>query len=374
MTTQSIDVAIIGGGIAGASVGAFLADSGAQVHLFEMEESLAFHTTGRSAALLTPYYGPKSMQAFAAIGRSFFEDPPEDAEGPLIEPRGLLTVFDSSQTMTVERPPGSTFLEVSDCLEIVPFLRKGRFVGGVMDTAVASIDVHGVHSCYIRTMNRNGGRIHLNSQISRLEQTPSGIWEFEADGVSYQTPTIVNTAGAWGDKVAQLAGISPVGLVPKRRTVIVLDSNQFQGTSFDIDPFVVIDPNYVYFQNFGVGKLMLSAVDQTPSVPCDAQPDEMDMAVAVSRFEEVTELNVARIDHSWAGLRTFSPDMHPVIGWEPYHDGFFWIVGQGGYGIFSSPGIGRYAASQISGSEVPADYSNHPFDFGSLAPDRFRLV
>ena len=374
MTVESIDTAIIGGGIAGASVGAFLANHGMQVHLFEMESSLAYHTTGRSAALLTPYYGPAAMQAFASIGRSFFQNPPADAEGALIEPRELLTVIDSSQSLTVERPPGSVWWDAATCLEKVPFLREDRFIGGVVDKAVASIDVHALHSCYIRTLTRAGSIIHLNSRIESLNQTPSGIWEIQVNGETYQTPTIVNAAGAWGDRLARAASVAPVGLVPKRRTVVVLDSDQFEDVNFDIETFVVVESNYVYFQNFGVGKLMLSAADQTPSVPCDAQPDELDMAVAISRFEEVTKLKVTRVDHSWAGLRTFSPDLDPVIGWEPYCDGFFWLVGQGGYGVFSSPGIGRYAAAMISGSEIPEEYTTSDFDFDGLSPSRFRLM
>ena len=374
MTVKSIDTAIIGGGIAGASIGAFLAGHGMQVHLFEMESSLAYHTTGRSAALLTPYYGPVAMRAFASIGQSYFQNPPADAGGTLIEPRKLLTVIESGQSLTVERPPGSVWWDVETCLKKVPFLRADRFIGGVVDTAVASIDVHALHSCYIRTLTRAGSIIHLNARIDSLNQAPSGIWEIQVNGQTYQTPTIVNAAGAWGDTVACAAGVAPVGLVPKRRTVVVLDSGQFSNVNFDIDTFVVVESDYVYFQNFGVGKLMLSAADRTPSVPCDAQPDELDMAVAISRFEEVTKLKVSRVDHSWAGLRTFSPDLDPVIGWEPYRDGFFWLVGQGGYGVFSSPGIGRYAAAMVSGSEIPTEYRTSDFDFDRLSPSRFRLL
>ena len=374
MTAKSIDIAIIGGGIAGASVGAFLADFGVRVHLFEMESSLAYHTTGRSAALLTPHYGPDSMKAFAAIGRSFLETTPAQAQGPLVEPRDLLTVIDSDQTLTVERPPKSVWWDESTCLEKVSFLRKGKFLGGVVDKDVASIDVHALHSCYIRTITGKGGVIHQNARIDRLNLNPSGIWDIHVNGETYQTPTVCNAAGAWGDEVARTAGVAPVGLVPKKRTVVVLDSNQFADVNFDIEIFVVVEPNYVYFQNFGVGKLMLSAADQTPSIPCDAQPDEMDMAVAISRFEQVTNLKVTRIDHSWAGLRTFAPDCNPIIGWEPYREGFFWLVGQGGYGVFSSPGIGLYAASLLIDREIPKAYAESPFDFSSLSPDRFRLT
>ena len=374
MTATTLDVVIIGGGIAGASVAAFLAQDGVKSGLFEMESSLAYHTTGRSAALLTPYYGPDSMQAFASIGRSFLENPPVKTDDPLITPKHLITVTDEEHVQLVERPPSSLWWSEAECLKQVPFLKQGKFVGAVIDTEVASIDVHALHSLYLKMFANGGGQIFRDGKISTLEQNSSGVWEFEIKGETFQSPIIINATGAWGDEVASMAGIGPVGLVPKRRTVLVVDENQFTGTDFNSLPFVVVEPNYVYFQNFGSGKLMISPADQTPSKPCDAQPDEMDIAIGASRFEEVTTLNIRRIDHSWAGLRTFSPDNDPVIGWEPNREGFFWLVGQGGYGVFSSPAIGRYAASLVVDSKLPKAYQESGYPFEALSPDRFRLT
>ena len=374
MTATTLDVVIIGGGIAGASVAAFLAQDGVKSGLFEMESSLAYHTTGRSAALLTPYYGPDSMQAFASIGRSFLENPPIETDDPLITPKHLVTVTDEEHVQLVERPPSSLWWSEAECLKQVPFLKQGKFVGAVIDTEVASIDVHALHSLYLNMFTNGGGQIFRDVKISTLEQNSSGVWEFEIKGETFQSPIIINAAGAWGDEIASVAGIGPVGLVPKRRTVLVIDENQFTGTDFNSLPFVVVEPDYVYFQNFGSGKLMISPADKTPSKPCDAQPDEMDIAIGASRFEEVTTLNIRRIDHSWAGLRTFSPDNDPVIGWEPNREGFFWLVGQGGYGVFSSPAIGRYAASLVVDSKLPKAFQESSYPFEALSPDRFRLT
>ena len=374
MTATTLDAVIIGGGIAGASVAAFLAQDGVKAGLFEMESSLAYHTSGRSAALLTPYYGPDSMQAFASIGRSFLENPPIATNGPLITPRYLVTVTNEEHVQLVERPPSSLWWSEAECLKQVPFLKQGKFVGAVIDTEVASIDVHALHSLYLKMFTNGGGQIFRDVKISTLEQNSSGIWEFETKGEKFQSPIVINAAGAWGDEIASVAGIGPVGLVPKRRTVLVIDENQFTGTDFNSLPFVVVEPNYLYFQNFGSGKLMISPADQTPSKPCDAQPDEMDIAIGASRFEEVTTLNIRRIDYSWAGLRTFSPDNDPVIGWEPNLEGFFWLVGQGGYGVFSSPAIGRYAASIVVDSKLPKEYQESGYPFEALSPDRFRLT
>ncbi len=371
---QTFDAIVIGGGIAGASAAAFLADDGLSVGLLERESSLAFHTTGRSAALYTPHYGPDSMRAFGALSGPFLESPAFESEAPVLSDRHTLSVVDDDLVLTIERPPSSFWLDEKECLERVPFLRPGKYAGGIVDTSVASIDVHALHNLYVKALTSRGGKAFTGAEVTQLSLTASSTWNIIAGGKSYSSPVVINCAGAWGDEVAKLAGISPVGLTPKRRTVIVVDSNQFDGVNFDELPFVIVEPDYIYFQQFGVGQLMVSPIDQTPSPPCDAQPEELDKAITVARFEEVSTLAVRRIDHSWAGLRTFSQDGDPVIGWEPEQPGFFWLAGQGGYGIFTSPAIGRYAASLISGTALPSNYQACGYPFETLSPERFRLT
>ena len=374
MPVRLLDTAIIGGGIAGASVGCFLSSTGGRVGLFEMESSLAYHTTGRSAALLTPFYGPDSMRAFAAVASDFFYHPRFDTDKPLVTPKRVLSVVRPDDIMAAERPPHSLWWNETQVLREVPFLKRGLFAGAVVDTCVAAIDVHELHSMYVRQFNANSGEIFTNAKISEIRQTPSGVWEICANGKIFQTPVIVNAAGAWGDEIARIASVPPVGLIPKRRTVVMLSNSDFENTDFDLMHFVIVEPDYLYFQNFGSGKLMMSPIDQTPSPPCDAQPEELDVAVTVERFEKVTTLKVRQIDHTWAGLRTFSADLDPVIGFEPGVEGFFWLAGQGGYGIFSSPAIGQYAASLIGNTPLPDSFGDTGFRFESLSPERFRLT
>ncbi len=365
---------MVGGGIAGASVAAFLAADGLEVVLLERENSLGYHTTGRSAALYTPFYGPDSMRAFGAIARSFLESPTFESDSDILSDRKTISLVDQELAVTVDRPPQSIWLDERECLARVPFLKAGKYLGAVLDTQVASIDVHALHSIYVKALASRGGKIQTNAEVTSLSLDPSGTWTVNTGDESYQSSIVINAAGAWGDQLATLAGISPVGLVPKRRTVVVVGSDQFDGISFDTLPFVIVEPDHLYFQPFGVGQLMMSPVDQTPSVPCDVQSTEIDKAITVARFEAATTLSVRRIDHSWAGLRTFSPDGDPIIGWETEQPGFFWVVGQGGYGIFTSPAIGRYAASLVTDSAPPPEFKASPFSFDQLSPERFRLL
>ncbi len=371
---NQFDALVVGGGIAGASVAAFMADDGLNVALLERENSLAYHTTGRSAALFTPYYGPDSMRAFGSLSRSFLESPTFDREVSVLSHRLTITLVDQHLVTTADRPPKSIWLDEKECLEKIPFLRSGKYVGGILDTQVAAIDVHALHSLFVKALTGRGGKVFTGAEVTKATCSSTGTWEITAGGDSYVSPILVNAAGAWGDELAKLAGISPVGLVPKRRTIVVIGNDQFEGVRFDDLPFVIVEPDYIYFQQFGVGQLMMSPIDETPSIPCDAQPEELDKAITVARFESVSTLEVKRIDHAWAGLRTFTQDGDPVIGCEPEQQGFFWLVGQGGYGVFTSPAIGQYAASLISGNQLPPSFDSCKFPFATLSPNRFRLT
>ncbi len=373
MTAKSLDIAIIGGGIAGASVGCFVTELGAEAGLFEMESALAYHTTGRSAALFTPYYGPVSMRTFAALSREFLFQPPYETDAPLVYPRPAVSLVRACGLMTAERPPGSLWWDESRLLDEIPFLQVGKFIGAVVDKQVASIDVNALHAAYLQQFTCNGGQIFREARISKLSSRPSGEWILTAGNQIYRSPIVVNAAGAWGDPVAHLAGVPPVGLTPKRRTCIIIENDQFDGVDLDTLACAAVDPDRVYFQNFGKGQLMVSPMDETPSNPCDAQPSELDVAVTVERLQNITTCNIQRVSHSWAGLRTFSLDADPVIGWEPEYSGFFWLAGQGGYGIFTSPAIGRYAACLITDSSLPDEFIECGYDFSQLAPSRFRL-
>ena len=372
MSELTVDAAVIGGGIAGVSVAAFLAQKGVTVNLFEMESTLAYHTTGRSAALFTPNYGPDSIRAFAKVAVNFLHSPPAEVDAPLLSEQGLLTAVTESYLNQVEQPEGTEWIDESECLEIVPILRQHTYVGGVYEAAVAGIDVHGLHNLYVKMYTNAGGTIFRNSEISEIQRV-NGVWEIHSKYNNFRAKSIVNAAGAWGDLVAQMAGIEPVGLIPKRRTAVLINNNQLGNHDSKGWPLVAIDRDYVYFQPFGSGRVMLSPADETPSPPGDAQPEELDVAIGIARFEEMTTAEVKRIEHSWAGLRTFAPDGHPVVGWDLEVEDFFWVVGQGGYGIFTSPGIGRYASELFCGNQISAEFVETGFDFSVVNPKRFQM-
>lgn len=371
MNQKIFEVGIIGGGIAGASVAAFLAEDGVECALFEMENTLAYHTTGRSAALYTPHYGPDSMRAFARVAKDFFLNPPYDVPSPLTSEKGAVSIVDEEQAKFVERPPGTVWWDEAKCIAEIPILRSGKFIGGVYEEAVRDIDVHALHSLYVRIAKQNKCQFFQDSMVQAVTRK-SEFWTLHTKSGDYQVRKFVNAAGAWGDRVGALAGVKPIGLTPKRRTVAIINQDQLPGIDFDHWPTVIVEPDYVYFQRFGKGFMMLSPVDKTPSEPCDAQPEELDIATGVYNFEQVTTIKVRKIERTWAGLRTFAPDGDPVIGWAQEAENYFWLVGQGGYGVFTSPGVGRYAASLISGSTLSSDFQETGYDFIKLTPDRFQ--
>ncbi len=371
MTKTVLDAAIIGGGIAGVSIAAIAARNGVKAALFEMESSLAYHTTGRSAALFTPNYGPQSIRALAKVARPFLENPPPEAAGPLLSRRGLLEIVPKDHPETVVPPEGSVWLDCAECLELVPILKADAIAGAIHDPSVASIDVHALHGAYVKIFRGAGGAIHSGCQVTRLNYA-NGVWHIAAGDSEFAAKALINASGAWSDTVAQMAGIRPVGLVPRRRTAALIDQSQIGAFDFDSWPMVATVVDYMYFQPFGKGRIMISPEDETPSAPCDAQPEELDIAVGISRFEEMTTAAIRRVEHSWAGLRTFAPDRNPVIGWDPDHNGFFWVAGQGGYGIFTSPAIGRYGADLFCGNQAAPQYAATGYDFTTLSPQRFR--
>ena len=370
MSKESFEVGIIGGGIAGVSVAMFLAEKGIDCAIFEMESTLAYHTTGRSAALFTPYYGPDSIRAFAQVAKDFFLDTPYETEAPLTSEKGFLALADETQVDLVERPPGSEWWDESKCLNKVPILRKGKFLGAVYDPTVRDIDVHALHSLYVRIAKQQGSKVFRDAgitSISRLQNT----WLLKTKEQEFEVGIVVNASGAWGDEVARLAKIKQMGLIPKRRTALTLNQSQFDDVDFSNWNFVAVEPDILYFQPFGKGTLMLSPSDETACPPCDVQPEELDIAICIDRFQDATTVQVKKIESSWAGLRTFAPDGDPVIGWAPDATNFFWLVGQGGYGVFTSPAIGQYAASLISGTEPSPKFQNVDYDFAKLNPDRY---
>ncbi len=371
--TESADTIVIGGGIAGVSAAYELAAEPSSVLLLDAEDQLAYHSTGRSAAMFILNYGPPSVRALTAAGRAFFETPPEGFAGhPLVGPRGILTVARTGQeedlAALVSEGQGVEAMAPEEALAKVPLLRRERLAAAAYEADAREIDVHGLHAGYVKGLRARGGRIVTRARVQGLERR-GARWVVETTAGPFSAPVVVDAAGAWADEVAALAGLGPLGLVAKRRTAIIVNGPG-EGCDSSAWPVVADIGHSWYFKPEAGGKLMVSPGDETPVPPCDVRPDEMDIAVTVERFEQVVDLPVRRVEHSWAGLRTFAPDGTLVIGWDPRASGFFWLAGQGGYGIQTAPAAARLAAALVCRNPVPGEIQGTGLDVAVLAPDR----
>ncbi len=371
---QGADVIVVGGGMAGASAAYFMSRS-RRVVILEREDQPAYHSTGRSAALYTQTYGNPAIRALTVGAAPFFENPPAGfAEYPLVTPRGLLYLARADQRDILEKlyeevrglTPNVHRLSVDAAMALCPILRPGYAVAAVSEPDAMDLDVAGLLQGFLRGFRARGGQLVTGAEVLALGRVAAG-WEVETAAGTFTAPVVVNAAGAWADRLAGMAGVAPVGLTPKRRTAILLDMPD--GIDPMRWPMVCDSAEQFYFKPEG-GRLMVSPADETPSEPCDAQPDEMDIAVAADRFETATTVPVRRIARRWAGLRTFAPDKTLVAGFDPAADGFFWLAGQGGYGIQTAPAMGRIAAALVEGGAFPADLADLGLTAGTLAPRR----
>jgi D-arginine dehydrogenase len=356
---ERYDVIIVGGGIAGASAGFALADA-AKVLLIERESQFGFHSTGRSAAVFLQTHGPDVIRALATASKPFFLHPPDGfTEFPLLKPRGMLFIGRHDQIAELDRTASECArfvsrmrsLDARETTAMVPVLREDRLAGAVFDPEAMDIDVHSVHYGFLRGMRARGGKTVTDAELLGL-QYAGGWWTVTTRAGTFAAPVIVNAAGAWCDKVAALANARPVGLVPKRRTAFIFDPPA--GITIDHWP-VVHDVSETFYFKPDAGKILASPADETPMEPCDVHPDDVDVARAVERIQDAARIRVLHIIRKWAGLRSFVRDGCPVAGFDPDRSGFFWLAGQGGYGIETSPAMGRLCASLVGGSGVPAD-------------------
>jgi len=369
-------IVVIGGGMAGMSCGACAAEHG-DVIVVEAESQPGYHSSGRSAASYIEPYINATVLALTTSSRSFFEHPPAGfTQTRLVAPRADLLIARAEKAALVDDYlnrwrglcPDLTEVPRADALARVPMLRPEAVARAVSDPHVMDIDVHALLDGFRRLLVSRGGRLVANSRVEALERARDG-WQVHADGRSFAADVVINAAGAWGEHIGRLAGAHPVGLVPKRRTALLLGS---EGVDVSAWPIVHEVESEFYFKP-DAGRILLSPADETPSEPCDAQPEEWDVAVAVDRLERATAMKIGRVLHRWAGLRSFVADKMPVVGFDPDVDGFFWLVGQGGFGIQTSPAMGRLAAALLRGEPVPDDISARGVSAGTLAPGRASL-
>ncbi|MBN8892407.1 MAG: FAD-dependent oxidoreductase [Rhodospirillales bacterium 70-18] len=352
MDTHTLDVIVVGAGIAGATAGAQLA-ADHKVALIEAEEAAGYHSTGRSAALWILNYGPPDVRVLTGLSRAFFESPPPGfAETPLMSHRPVLTIA-SADTMddyrhVLETGTGLRELTPEAAREMVPALRPGYVAAAVIEDDTFDMDVATLHQGFLKLLRARGGRLALRSRSMRIERK-AGLWEVEVTGGEVlRAPTLVNAAGAWGDEVAAQAGVATVGLQPKRRTGVIIDPAPWAVAAW---PAIMDAAGTWYSRPEARTRLMVSPVDETPMPPHDVQPDELDVAIAIDRMQQALDINVTRVERSWSGLRSFVPDGSLVIGWDAVAEGFFWSIGQGGYGIQTSPAAGKLVADLVSGRD-----------------------
>ncbi|MGQ7847640.1 NAD(P)/FAD-dependent oxidoreductase [Granulosicoccus sp. 3-233] len=368
-----IDYLIIGAGISGAAAAYELASHGSVV-LVEAEASAGFHSTGRSAALYTPNYGSELVRRINRLSHGFLLAPPEGfCRQPLLSPRGMLSVASIGQEselseLIAQGGAEVEWLDAAQTLSLAPFLREERVIGAAYEAGVADMDVDALHQGFLKGMRQRGGELWLDSKVSALLRKDDG-WQVDLGERQLRARIVVNAAGAWADEVAELAGIRPVRLVPRRRTAILVDPPA--GLSLANVPaldFIGVD-NYI---KPDAGQLMVSPGDETPVVPHDVQPDDMDVAVLVDWLENETRLEVRRLEHQWAGLRSFVADGAPAVGFDSAHSGFFWLAAQGGYGIMMSSALARASASLITQSVLPQDFLDAGVTASELSVNRLR--
>ncbi|MEJ1977050.1 MAG: FAD-binding oxidoreductase [Acetobacteraceae bacterium] len=355
METHAFDVIVIGAGIAGATVAAALA-ADHRVALIEAEEAAGYHSTGRSAAIWIHNYGPPDVRMLTGLSRPFFENPPEGfSDTPLLHHRPVLFLAPAEQQEHLDRLLGEGIglraLTIDAVRAIVPALKPDYAVAAAIEEDAFDMDVAALHQGFLRQLRARGGVLSLRSRTGSIERA-GGVWHVHTSGGGvFTAPVVVNCAGAWGDEVARQAGVAPLGLVPKRRTGCVIDPAPWQTTDW---PMINDVDHTWYVRPEARTKLMVSPADETDTTPHDVQPDELDVAIAVDRMQQAMDIEVRRIEHSWAGLRTFTPDRSLAFGWDGAAEGFFWVVGQGGYGIQTSPAAGRLVADLVSGRDPGA--------------------
>ena len=369
---QTADFLVVGAGVAGLSAAARLAGHG-RVILFEAEEAIGYHSSGRSATFSHYGIGNRLVRSLTAYSRGFFLDP---REPPLARRSTALFVATEQMVPALERLRADmagfteSLLDPSptELAEAFPPLRIGAngIVAAILYPDGLRLDSDALLQFYAKRIRDQGGLVRTGARMTQIRSSGS-LWTVETESGSWSAPILINAAGAWADDVARSAGVSPLDLRPLRRTIIVVDPPP--GADVRNWPFVktVVDDFYILPES---GQLMASPVDEIESDPCDAQPEEYDVALAAAKVEQYTHLKVNRIAHRWAGLRTFARDRVPVAGFAPDSPGFFWLAGQGGFGLQTAPAMAEAVEAIITGAAWPPGLSNFGVEAADLQPQR----
>ena len=364
------DFLVVGGGIAGASAGYFLAASGT-VTLLEAEAVPGYHATGRSAALFSEYYGNGVVRALTAASRPFYTAPPPGFTAPLLSPRGVLALcphgaearFDQVLAAGLTAPVPVRELGPGEAQRHCPVVRPEWFSRAMLKPAAMDIDVDAVHQGFLRGIRARGGQVVRSAGVRALSRS-AGEWRAVTGAGEFSAPCLVNAAGAWADEIAGLAGVPGIGLTPLRRSACIVAAPAGAGASRWP---MVADVTETFYVKPESGRLLLSPADATPVPPGDARPEDIDIAAAIDRVRAATTLEIRHVQRAWAGLRSAVPDDTPVIGPAPQMPGFVWLAALGGYGIQTAPAAGELAAALATGT-APRPASA---DLAALSPGRF---
>jgi len=360
--------------MAGASL-AFRLATRANVLLLEREAQLAYHSTGRSAATYEPNFGSPVIRALTRASAAFFRSPPEGF-APVLSPRGCLLFGADEQRAALEREQQLAaasrqtlrVLSPAQILALVPVLKPAAVGWGIHEPLAMDMDVEALLQGFLRSARRHGLRVLTGQEVLSVRRQ-GARWHVRTSQLEIRAEVLVNAAGAWADRIAGLAGIAPLGLIPCRRTAFTFDAPA--GMDVRSWPMVMDAEERFYFKP-DAGRMLGSLAEEVPSEPCDAQADDLDVAIAVDRIESAWTQPITRVVRAWAGLRTFSSDRNPVSGFEPSAPGFYWHAALGGYGIQTAAALSALAAANISGSQWPNMPEADVVTSAQLAPDRFR--
>jgi D-arginine dehydrogenase len=371
-----VDFLVVGAGIAGASVGYFLAPHG-RVLVIERESHPGYHTTGRSAALFSETYGTPQVRALSRASRTFLAAPPEGfADGPILAPRGAMMVGGPGDGALLEAEldamrrivPETRRMTRDEVMAAVPVLRPECVGAAILEPGACDIDVNALHQGFLRGLKRRGGELFCGAGVESISRDANG-WTVHAGGRAWQAAVLVDAAGAWADVVAQIAGVRPIGLEPRRRTAFTFAPPA--GLDVRAWPAVIaLDESWYVKPDAGV--LLGSPANADPVAPHDVQPEELDVAIGIDRIERATTLSIRRPIRTWAGLRSFVADGDLVGGPAPDDPAFVWVAAQGGYGIQTCAAMGEACAALARGAPLPAHLADHGLDAAMLSAARLR--
>ena len=374
--SERVDFIVIGGGMAGASAAYQLA-ADASVLLLERESQPGYHTTGRSAAVFTEIYGNAAIRALTVASGPFFRDPPQGfCDAPLLTSRPLIMLARQDQTdevhqlyeQAVKLVPTVRIIDADEVIRLLPALRRDYVSCGLLEEESCDIDVNAVHMGFLRGAKLRGAQTVSKAEVTSVVRSADG-WTVGTTAGSFKGSVIVNAAGAWADEIGDMAGTRPIGLVPMRRTAFTFSFEP----PLPVDDWpTIIDISEEFYFKPEAGKLLGSPADETPSPPCDAQPEELDIAIAIDRICAAADFDIRRLHSKWAGLRSFVADRTPVVGYDDEVPGFFWLAGQGGYGIQTAPALSRVAAALARHKSIPADIESLGIEESTLSPRRLR--